>query len=132
MKIVINICHGGFGLSKKAVMRYAELAGIKLYHFRAGGSFLDHYYRVPVEEFNKIYNVAKESKDFTDVNEKYFTYHTIPRNDPYLIQTVEELGKDSWGIGAELKVVLVPDDVKWEIFEYDGMEHVAEVHRIWN
>jgi hypothetical protein len=31
MKIVINDCYGGFGLSYEGVMRYAELKGIKLY-----------------------------------------------------------------------------------------------------
>jgi hypothetical protein len=25
----------------------------------------------------------------------------------------------------------IPDDVKWEIEEYDGNEWVAEVHRTW-
>ena len=31
MKVVINACYGGFGLSHKAIMRYAELKGFKLY-----------------------------------------------------------------------------------------------------
>ena len=31
VKIVINVCYGGFGLSHKAIMKYAELKGIKLY-----------------------------------------------------------------------------------------------------
>ena len=29
MKIVINICYGGFGLSEAALKRYAEIKGIK-------------------------------------------------------------------------------------------------------
>jgi hypothetical protein len=32
---------------------------------------------------------------------------------------------------AELKVVESPDDVEWEIEEYDGIEWIAEVHRTW-
>lgn len=32
-KIVINACHGGFGLSAQAQARYCELAGYDLAHF---------------------------------------------------------------------------------------------------
>ena len=35
MKVVINACYGGFGLSEKAVMRYAELKGLTLYPERS-------------------------------------------------------------------------------------------------
>jgi len=31
MKIVINVCHGGFGLSEKAICDYAKRKNIKLY-----------------------------------------------------------------------------------------------------
>jgi hypothetical protein len=30
-----------------------------------------------------------------------------------------------------LTIVDIPDDIEWQIEEYDGMEWVAEVHRIW-
>ena len=33
MKIVINSCYGGFGLSHEAIMKYAELSGFELYPF---------------------------------------------------------------------------------------------------
>jgi len=56
----------------------------------------------------------------------------IPRNDENLVSVVEELGEESWGQFAKLKVVEIPDDVEWEIGEYDGVEWVAEKHRIWN
>lgn len=55
----------------------------------------------------------------------------IERNDPRLIQIVEELGEDAAGYGAMLKIVEIPDDVEWEIDEYDGSEWVAEKHRRW-
>jgi hypothetical protein len=28
-------------------------------------------------------------------------------------------------------VVEIPDDVNWQVEEYDGMEHIAEKHRTW-
>lgn len=53
------------------------------------------------------------------------------RADPFLVQVVEELGEESWGDYAKLGIVEIPDDVKWEVEEYDGKEWVAEVHRRW-
>ena len=132
MKIVINTCYGGYGLSKKAVLRWAELKGINLYHYKPPGSSFHHYYLIPVAKYREYEKVAQETKDWSALNDFYFTENEIPRNDPILVQVVEELGKGAWGKYSELKVVDVPDDVQWEIFEYDGMEHVAEKHRIWN
>jgi hypothetical protein len=48
-----------------------------------------------------------------------------------LVAVVEELGEAAYGECAELSVIEVPDDVEWHIVEYDGLEHVAENHRIW-
>jgi len=55
----------------------------------------------------------------------------IKRDDPMLVRVVETLGGDM-GSGTKLKVVEIPDDVQWEISEYDGWEHVAEKHRRWS
>ena len=56
----------------------------------------------------------------------------IKRNDPILVEIVEQLGEAADGDYAELKVVEIPDDVQWTIEEYDGAEWVAEKHRTWN
>lgn len=53
------------------------------------------------------------------------------RADPKLVECVETLGDIASGHLAELKVVEIPDDVDWYIDEYDGVEWVAERHRIW-
>ena len=111
IKVVINKCYGGFGLSHAAIMRYGELKGINL--------------------------VTDENSRYRDVyvdaikNENYFSEHEIERNDPVLVQVVEELGEKASGPHAKLKVVEIPDDVKWQIEEYDGQEWVAECHRKW-
>ncbi|MDZ4853733.1 MAG: hypothetical protein SGJ26_02540 [Nitrospirota bacterium] len=55
----------------------------------------------------------------------------IPRDDLKLAQVVEELGGAANGHGAELRVVTIPDDVRWEISAVGGVEHVSEVHRTW-
>jgi hypothetical protein len=57
----------------------------------------------------------------------------ISRDDPELIATIETLGlKASSGEFATLKIIKIPNDVSWEIHDYDGAEWVAETHRTWN
>lgn len=55
----------------------------------------------------------------------------IPRDDEKLVRVVEELRGEANGHCAELKVVSIPDEVKWEIAKTDGVEHVCEIHRTW-
>ena len=52
------------------------------------------------------------------------------RTNEDLIRMIEE-GRDISGRFAELKVVEIPDDVEYIIEEYDGIEWIAEKHRIW-
>jgi len=56
----------------------------------------------------------------------------IPRDDEKLVQVVEELQEAANGHAAALKVVAIPDDVKWIITKAEGGEHVSEVHRTWS
>lgn len=53
------------------------------------------------------------------------------RANPKLVECVETLGKEANGYLADLKVVEIPDDVDWQIEEYDGVEWVSEKHRTW-
>lgn len=57
---------------------------------------------------------------------------TIPRSDENLIAVIEELEYESWGKFSELKIIEIPDDIEWELAEYDGCEWIAEKHRKWN
>jgi hypothetical protein len=91
MKVVINTCFGGFGLSLVALSRYNDLANTNV----------DYYY-------------------------------DIKRNDPCLVQVVEELGKQANGDYTDLKIVDIPDGISWYIQEYDGLESIHETHRIWD
>lgn len=100
-KIAISICHGGFNLSHKALLKYAELKGIKNYD---------------------------EMGDFG-----WLVSDDIERNDPALIETLETIGLlDCNGALSNINIVEIPDDVIWEIEEYDGNEWVSEVHRRWS
>lgn len=55
----------------------------------------------------------------------------LDRTDPILIQVVEALGAEADGRYAKLRIIEIPDDIEWEITEYDGSESVEEVHRKW-
>jgi hypothetical protein len=141
MKIIINNCFGGFGLSHEAVMRYFEIKGITVYPEKSKDGW-EHwtywitkpedrleskegeaFYKMPIEEraaYNKMHS------------EQTIYEREIARDDPALVQAVEELGAKANGRCAELKIVNVPDNVMWHIHEYDGLEHVAEDHRTWS
>ena len=112
-KIVINVDFGGFSLSHEAIMRYAEIKGISIHAVEKDSSLLPYEY-------------------YTDVTyEKCFWDSDIPRDDPALIQVIEELGEAANGRFATLHICEIPEDVNWYIAEYDGLEHVAEEHRTW-
>ena len=54
------------------------------------------------------------------------------RENKNLIEAIEKIGeKKSSGSLAELRIVEIPDDVEWEIDDYDGMESIHETHRVW-
>ena len=55
------------------------------------------------------------------------------RTNPKLVECVEKLGEAvNHDSASYLYVVEVPDDVKWTITDYDGLEQVEEVHRVWS
>lgn len=54
------------------------------------------------------------------------------RTNENLIRCIEELGeKASWEC-ANIKVIEIPDDIEFEIEEYEGIEWVSEKHRTWH
>lgn len=54
------------------------------------------------------------------------------RDNPTLVKIVEKLGKAAGeDRGTSLRVVEVPDDVDWYIFDDDGMECVVDRRRMW-
>lgn len=55
----------------------------------------------------------------------------VTRTDPDVVAVVESLGEKANGNCAKLKVVEIPDGVRWEIDEYDGIESVREVSQSW-
>jgi len=142
MKVVINRCYGGFGLSHEAVMRYFEIKGITVYPEQEGsiGSWKFWTYwivkpedRIESKEGEAFYVMSMEDRRaYNQAHSEQTVYpRDIERHDPALVQVVEEMGDKANGDHAELKVVEIPDDVNYIIEEYDGLEHIAEQHRTW-
>ena len=114
MKVVINSSYGGFYLSLEAHILYAKLKGYNVIT-RGDGTFQTFYK-----------NDESDENIIDDWN--------IDRTDSTLVQVVETLGEKA-GLGKyiKLKVVEIPDDVKWFIgchYQGDG-EYIAEEHRTW-
>ena len=142
MKVVINRCFDCFGLSKEACQRYWDIKGQQVWieddtKFKSFGLFT--VWLVPPEdrleskEGEAFYSMSMEERKA--YNEKHseqtWYYRDVDRNDPILVQLVEENSELYSGRCAELAVVEIPDGVDYEIEEYDGREHVAETHRTW-
>jgi hypothetical protein len=113
-KVLINADFGGFGLSDKAVELYLNKKRLK-------------------------FTTEKKSSAISDrrlifyVDGNYFSEHDLKRDDPVLLETVEELGlKEAADSYSSLKIVDIPHDVEWTLQDYDGNEWIAEKHRIWS
>jgi hypothetical protein len=111
-KIIINKSYGEFCLSHKAFLRLRELGQQDALKEVDLGAYW------PVAAMPSEPSLNQFGKQ-------------IPRDDLKLAQVVEELGLAANGHCAELRVVSIPDDARWEISGVGGMEHVSEVHRTW-
>ena len=113
--VVINRCHGGFGLSWDAQVAYLDRAGIAytLEDRESRDDTQRHGQRIKLASGNPFYD------------------REIQRDDPILVALVKEMGEEVNGSFANLRVVKIPGDVEWHIDEYDGLEWVAEKHRTW-
>lgn len=150
MKVVINKCYGGFGLSPKAIARLAELRGQKAYFFKLHHT--EEYQPLDPDKIKGIFWTAfntptptarigavpwsamsqSQRDEYTEKYEAEEIYDCrYSRNDPLLVQVVEELGGAASNDYSALKVVEIPDDVDFVIDEYDGMETIREKHRSW-
>jgi hypothetical protein len=139
-KVIINSCFGGFGVSHEAVLRWCELNEINVWPAKGKYDMWMYWTCEPTDSRR----IQLDSIDFDKLDHSgrgaYNTLHseiTLPymsgldRTDKTMIKVVKEMGEKSWGDCARLSIVEIPNNVKWEIQEYDGMEHIAEVHRTW-
>lgn len=98
-KVVLNKSFGGFKLSERAINRLHELGHEKIVEF----------------------------KDKHDMNTIVAISRVLKRNDPKLVQVVEELGEEASTEKSKLVIETIPLN-DFFLRSYDGFEHVA-VHK---
>ena len=105
MKVVINATYGGFSVSREAA-KFMAARG----------------HKEAIEAVNRVDGPSG------------FDGHICmdDRSNVDLVAAVETLYAGAGGRWTILKVVEIPDDVEWELEEYDGLEWVAEKHRTWD
>lgn len=115
MKVVINRCYGGFGVSREA-----------LHELRKMG------YEPALKEVDlgeKWPDGSVNNDSF--LNRSFFLHDGMERHDRELVEVVERMGAAANGACADLGVIEIPDGVDYEVDEYDGKEIVREKHRSW-
>lgn len=140
MKIIVNRCYGGFQVSAEAYKRYAQKIRINIFFYKEKNvkPSIQGYIYIKVDssliENNTFFYV--QTVDLGDEvnelpNETSLYLDGDYRTDSKLIETVEELKGRASTQASKLEVIEIPDDVDWEIDDYDGMETVHEKHRSW-
>ena len=120
MKVAINRCFGGFGISDKAFEKLLTRKGIA-------------FEKVESEKKSLLFGPSYYEAGHSGNDDHYLSEYKFcqDRSDPDLIAVIEEFKERTNSWASEIAIVEVPDDVKWHIHEYDGLEHVAEDHRTW-
>lgn len=109
MKLVINNCYGGFSLSREAVLLARSLTD-------------DPAWR-------EVYIKGDRYPDGVIVDYDYgYIYDSIERDDPILVQVVEQLGPEkASGACAKLVVEEISKGTCYRIEEYDGRERIETI-----
>lgn len=144
MKVAINAKHGGFTLSADGLKRYIELGGTHVSTYEnegwPGSPELQNMHNEAMahlidvgDGFSKVKNpgLFHEPQLYKDGVIYGYDGGDEYRNEPALIQTIEEMGGAAGTRLSDLKIVEIPDGVEFQIEEYDGLEWVAEKHRVW-
>lgn len=113
MKIVLNGCYGGFGLSNDAVREILKRKNVSFYEKVSKHNGIEFYE--------------------TDTDNYIYLQGNIDRTDPDLVAVVEELGEKVNRFGAKLYIEDIPSGSAYLIDEYDGNESIQYRDDIyWN
>lgn len=143
-KIVIMTNSTFLSLSPKAIRMYLCLCGKECFFYNTKVGIDDKVCLFKTDnptndslacflDFGDNFVLNDDNTDFI-----FWDLDTIERDDKNLIKVVEELGdesiykerKEEYG----LKIVEIPDDVKWYVGEYEmcNREYVGEHARTWD
>lgn len=124
MKVAINTCYGGFGLSDTAYKMLIEEYGWTVTDLDSKGHVVD--------ESADIIHYGKRWGIDAIYGLRAYSFSNELRSNSDVISVIEKLGTKANGRCANIKIIKVPDGVDWEISEYDGMESIEESHRSWS
>lgn len=136
-KVILNKCYGGFDVSYIAYKRYCEKKHLPLFVYKMSidtGSIT--YEKVKdLDKFNSAftYYFTKDYGDrLTKLPEDNHLYLSREhREDPVLIEVIEELGNEASGSFGDLVIVEIPDDLDYVIDDYDGIETLHQRVQEW-
>lgn len=136
MKIAINGCYGGFGLSCMAEKMICDKKGMGFYLYELVQDgyykFLEYSDSIKPNIYVILNKYVGDMFQEEDMDHSLIWYsYCIDRTDKDLIETVEELGEKASGYASYIHIVEIPDDVQYEITDYDGYETIHEKHRSW-
>lgn len=139
-KVILNKCYGGFGVSYKAYKLYTKKKGLNLFIYELThpkfGEFVyvkrDTTYDIEHETFVE-FTTRDLGEKVNDLGDAHLNINTKYREDPTLVEVVEELGKDANDRYSELHIVEIPDDVAedYVIDDYDGIETLHKRVQVW-
>ena len=136
-EIVINTkINGRFELSYKGMMYYAKAKKIKIYSFIDIGVLeyipyngeplpADEYIYYCLKSNNKLRKKTEKGIIFDGRLKGEMFFYEIPRDDPALIKTVKELGKEVNAPYSNLMIVRIPDYMNWRVLEHDDKREVV-------
>lgn len=137
MKVILNKCYGGFGVSQKAYELYAKKKGLEIFVYKLECTNDKPIYR-KTDMGSSIFTITftKDFGDYVDLyddnSEKYILeLCSNHREDPVLIEVVEELGDRANSPFSKLVVVDIPDGMEYEIDDYDGVETLHQKVEKW-
>jgi hypothetical protein len=64
-------------------------------------------------------------------SEMGYKFNYSDRTNPQFVEIVERLGEEANDCSSHLKVIEIPDNIEWEIFDFDGQETIVEKGRYW-
>lgn len=148
-EIVINNQYGGFNLSPLAIKEFLKLKGKECYFYETkyehdkNGKTIIKYEKQDINNLKSDLFIIVFTKDFggtvtaTDISDEDYKEHSfcsneIDREDKDLVKIVKQMGTKANTRVSTLKIVEIPNNVDYEIEEYDGNEWVAEKHRRWS
>lgn len=127
MKVVINTCYGGFGLSVKALrwLQAKKSSALTV---------------TPEDEYFASKDTEDERANHAKMCEllrsggclvAFDSHDEKLRSHPDVVGVVEALGHAADQRTGKLAIVEIPDGMDYVIDEYDGVESIHEAHRSW-